>query len=161
MSISQEEFKEMLKEKGLKVTNQRLLVLEVLADNRDRHMAVEDIYELVKADYPDIGLATIYRTVQLLLEMQLVDRINLDDGCVRYEISEAFGEEAGGKHHHHHLICKTCGKVLPFKDDLLDELEKHIEEETGFHVLDHELKFYGHCRECRTGKNSTEKHVEV
>ena len=82
MSISKEKFKEMLKEKGLKVTNQRLLVLEVLADHRDRHMTAEDIYDLVKEDYPEIGLATIYRTVQLLLEMQLVDRINLDDGCL-------------------------------------------------------------------------------
>ena len=75
MSISQEKFKQMLKEKGLKVTNQRLLVLEVLAAHRDRHMTAEDIYELVKEDYPEIGLATIYRTVQLLLEMQLVDKI--------------------------------------------------------------------------------------
>ena len=75
MSISQEKFKKMLKEKGLKVTNQRLLVLEVLADNRHRHLTAEDIYELVREDYPEIGLATIYRTVQLLLEMQLVDRI--------------------------------------------------------------------------------------
>ena len=132
MSISKEKFKEMLKEKGLKVTNQRLLVLEVLADHRDKHMTAEDIYELVKEDCPEIGLATIYRTVQLLLEMQLVDRINLDDGCVRYEIGEpGLGE---GKHHHHHLICKTCGKVLPFYDDLLEELERRIEDETGFHV---------------------------
>ena len=68
MSISKENFKKMLKEKGLKVTNQRLLVLEVLADHRDKHMTAEDIYELVKEDYPDIGLATIYRTVQLLRE---------------------------------------------------------------------------------------------
>ena len=112
MSVSQESFKKKLKEKGLKVTNQRLLVLQVLAENKDRHLTAEDIYELVKEDYPEIGLATIYRTVQL-------------------------------------LICKTCGKVLPFKDDLLDELERHIEEETGFHVLDHELKFYGQCSECR------------
>ena len=70
MSISKEQFRQMLKEKGLKVTNQRLLVLEVLAENRDRHMTAEDIYEMVKEDYPEIGLATIYRTVQLLLEMQ-------------------------------------------------------------------------------------------
>ena len=82
MSVSQESFKKKLKEKGLKVTNQRLLVLQVLAENKDRHLTAEDIYELVKEDYPEIGLATIYRTVQLLLEMQLVDRINLDDGCV-------------------------------------------------------------------------------
>lgn len=147
MSISQEKFKELLKEKGLKVTNQRLLVLEVLASHRDSHMTAEDIYDLVKEDYPDIGLATIYRTVQLLLEMQLVDRINLDDGCVRYEIGEVYDGE--GKHHHHHLICKTCGKIQPFKDDLLEELERHIEEKMGFHVLDHELKFYGQCKECR------------
>ena len=147
MSVSQESFKKKLKEKGLKVTNQRLLVLQVLAENKDRHLTAEDIYELVKEDYPEIGLATIYRTLQLLLEMQLVDRINLDDGCVRYEIGETL--DGTGKHHHHHLICKTCGKVLPFKDDLLDELERHIEEETGFHVLDHELKFYGQCSECR------------
>ena len=121
MSISKEKFKEMLREKGLKVTNQRILVLEVLADHR--------------------------RTVQLLLEMQLVDRISLDDGCARYEIGEFFdGEE---RHHHHHLICRTCGKILPFKDDLLEDLEDKIEDTTGFHVLDHELKFYGQCRECQ------------
>ena len=64
MSISKEKFKEMLREKGLKVTNQRILVLEVLADHRDKHLTAEDIYELVREDYPEIGLATIYRTVQ-------------------------------------------------------------------------------------------------
>ncbi len=159
MSISKEKFKELLREKGLKVTNQRLLVLEVLADHRDKHLTAEDIYELVKEDYPEIGLATIYRTVQLLLEMQLVDRISLDDGCARYEIGESGAGE--GKHHHHHLICRTCGKVVPFRDDLLEELERHIEKETGFHVLDHELKFFGMCMECRKRQNSTEKHVEV
>lgn len=142
----QELLKERLREKGLKVTRQRLLVLQTLAENSGSHMAAEDIYELIRADYPDIGLATVYRTLQLLLEMQLVDRINLDDGCVRYEIGHLF--EGDTKHNHHHLICRTCGKVLPFEDDLLEELERHIEEDTGFHVLDHELKFYGQCRDC-------------
>ena len=149
MSIGRETFKEMLKEKGLKVTNQRLLVLEVLADHKDRHMTAENIYDLVKEDYPEIGLATIYRTVQLLLEMQLVDRINLDDGCVRYEIREMLDGKDQRKHRHHHLICKSCGSVSSFCDDFLDELERQIERETGFHVLDHELKFYGHCRKCQ------------
>lgn len=159
MSISQEKFKKMLKEKGLKVTNQRLLVLEVLASQRDKHMTAEDIYELVKEDYPEIGLATIYRSVQLLLEMQLVDRINLDDGCVRYEIGDLFDGET--KHHHHHLICRDCGNVIPFKNDLLDELEDYIEEQTGFHVLDHELKLYGQCRECLNKRSGANAHTEV
>ena len=153
MSINQEEFKEMLTAKGLKLTNQRLIVLKVLDKHRDIHMAAEDIYKLVKAECPDIGLATVYRTVQLLLEMQLVDRINLDDGCVRYEIGHRVDGES--KHTHHHLICKDCGKVLSFNDDLLEELENHIEKMTGFRVLDHELKFYGQCKDC--AEKSAEK----
>ncbi len=146
MSINQKKFKEMLKAKGLKVTNQRLVVLKVLDKHRDIHMAVEDIYKLVKAECPDIGLATVYRTVQLLLEMKLVDRIHLDDGCVRYEIGHLVDGES--KHTHHHLICRDCGKVLSFNDDLLEELENHIERMMGFRVLDHELKFYGQCKDC-------------
>lgn len=151
MPVNQEMFKKMLKEKGLKVTNQRLLVLQVLGENKDKHLTAEDIYELVREDYPEIGLATIYRTVQLLYDMRLVDRINLDDGYIRYEI----GETTGGKdkpHHHHHLICEKCGKIIPFKDDRLDSLEVYIEKETGFLVLDHELKLYGICKECRDKK---------
>lgn len=157
MSISQEKFKEMLKEKGLKVTNQRLLVLQVLAEHGDEHMTAEDIFELVKEDYPEIGLATIYRTVQLLLDMQLVDRIMLDDGCVRYEIGDFLDEQEGHRHHHHHLICTECGSVSAFRDDLLEDLEAYIEEETGFQVTDHELKFYGVCKKCREEKRITEK----
>ena len=142
----QDILKKRLKEKGLKVTQQRLIVLQILAENRDKHMAAEDIYEMVKEEYPEIGLATVYRTVQLLLEMQLLDRINLDDGRVRYEIGHLFAGDM--RHNHHHLICKSCGKVAPFEDDLLEELEAHIEQDAGFHVLDHELKFYGICKEC-------------
>ena len=135
----QELLKKRLKEKGLKVTRQRLLVLSVLEQNNGSHMTAEE-------DYPEIGLATVYRTLQLLWDMQLVDRISFDDGCVRYELGHLFdGEE---RHNHHHLICRSCRRVIPFDADLLDDLERHIEKATGFHVLDHELKFYGVCREC-------------
>lgn len=146
MSVNQEKFKQMLKEKGLKVTNQRLVVLEVLAEHKDRHMTAEDIYDLVRVDFPEIGIATVYRTVQLLLDMQIIDRIELNDGCVRYEIGHQFSGEA--RHYHHHLICQSCGEIISFDDDLLEDLEKHIEETLGFHVMDHELKLYGKCRKC-------------
>lgn len=143
---TEELLKARLKEKGLKVTHQRLMVLSVLEQNSGRHMTAEDIYELVSDNYPEIGLATVYRTLQLLWDMQLVDRLNLDDGCVRYEIGHLLKGDA--KHNHHHLICRECQKVIPFDDDLLDDLERHIEDATGFHVLDHELKFFGLCKEC-------------
>ena len=145
MSVNREQCKQLLKDNGLKVTNQRVLVLEALASHPGKHLTAEEIYELVKAGCPEIGLATVYRTIQMLLELHLVDRINLDDGYVRYEI----GSEGGtAKHHHHHLICLTCGRVLAFEDDLLEELEKKIADKEGFLVVDHEVKLYGHCKEC-------------
>ena len=88
------------------MTHQRLLVLSVLEENSGSHMTAEDIYDLVSEDYPEIGLATVYRTLQLLWDMQLVDRINFGDGCVRYEIGHLLNGET--KHNHHHLICKRC-----------------------------------------------------
>lgn len=157
MAVDRETFKKILKEKGLKVTTQRLLVLEVLGACPDKHLTAEEIYELVKTDYPDIGLATVYRTIQLLLELHLIDRINLDDGFVRYEIGSIETEEY--KHHHHHLICEVCGKVISFEDDLLDDLEEKIANTTGFYVVDHEVKLYGYCKECG-GKLFEEKRNE-
>lgn len=151
MAFDRDKFKEILKSKGLKVTNQRMQVLEVLSASPDKHLTAEEIYELVKADYPEIGLATVYRTIQLLLELHLIDRINLDDGFVRYEIGHMDSEES--RHHHHHLICLECGKVFSFEDDLLEKLEEKIMQTTSFRVVDHEVKLYGYCSDCEKKGN--------
>ena len=136
MGYNEESFIKILKSKGLKVTNQRKTVLKALSSKPDQHLTAEEIYELVRVDIPEIGIATIYRTIQLLCELGLIDKLNLDDGYVRYEI----GKEDKNEHHHHHLICVNCGKVLKFDDDLLDELEKQVGKTTGFIVHDHELR---------------------
>ncbi len=96
-----EDFERILKEHGLKKTKQRVLVLEALASCGDEHLTAEEIYEIVKAEFPEIGLATVYRTIQLLSGLGLVESIQLGDGYVRYEIGKIGGTEA---HHHHHLI---------------------------------------------------------
>lgn len=145
--MNQEHFKDMLREKGLKVTNQRLLVLEIMAGHPGEHLTAEDIYDLVRLQYPEIGLATIYRTVQVLVELQVIDKVSFDDGCARYELG---GLECDSRHHHHHhAICNKCGKVYSFEDDLLDTLEQALMETMGFEVEDHEVKLYGICRECK------------
>lgn len=141
----QDDFKKILKEKGLKITKQRMVVLKALASCEDKHLTAEEIYEIVKADFPEIGLATVYRTIQLLVELDLVESIQLGDGYVRYEIGKFQGEET---HHHHHLICLECGKIISFRDDLLDELEARIMESASFQVINHEVKLYGYCKEC-------------
>ncbi|MGB4661167.1 MAG: Fur family transcriptional regulator [Mobilitalea sp.] len=147
MPENQEQFKNLLKQNGLKVTTQRVAILEVLNSRPGKHMTAEEIYDYVKKKYPEIGIATVYRTIQMLSELNLIDKLNLDDGYVRYEISKKSGEHAS--HHHHHLICLDCGTIYAFQDDLLETLENRINETMGFEVVNHEVKLYGHCKKCR------------
>lgn len=151
MPNDQEQFKILLKRNGLKVTTQRVAILEVLNCRPGKHMTAEEIYDHVKKKYPEIGLATVYRTIQLLSDLNLIDKLNLDDGFVRYEIGRKSPVEPN--HHHHHLICLDCGNIYAFQDDLLETLENRIKETLGFEVVDHEVKLYGHCKKCLKQQN--------
>ena len=144
--MNEEKVKDLLREKGLNVTSQRLMVLNILSAHGDEHLTVEEIYDLAKEESPEIGLATIYRTVQVLLELHVIEKVTFDDGFVRYELN---GEETGSGHRHHHAICTQCGKVYSLETDLLDTLEKQVFESLGFEVTDHEVKLYGLCSACR------------
>ncbi len=141
-----ENFKEILKSHGLKVTNQRVLLLEALSKHKGEHLTPEEIYEIVKEEHPEIGLATVYRTIQLLCQLELVEKVVLVDGIVRYEMAERDRDRA---HHHHHIICLDCGNVESFEDDLLENLESAIAKKTGFEIVNHEVKFYGYCNKCK------------
>ena len=144
--MNEEKVKDLLREKGLKVTSQRLMVLNILSAHGDEHLTVEEISDLAKEESPEIGLATIYRTVQVLLELHVIEKVTFDDGFARYELN---GEETGSGHRHHHAICTQCGKVYSLETDLLDTLEKQVFESLGFEVTDHEVKLYGLCSACR------------
>lgn len=139
-----ESLKEKLKEKGYKLTPQRRATLDVIIDNRGKHLNTEEIYDLVKEKCPDIGLATVYRTLQLLDEMQVILKINLDDGCSRYEFNTHEDD-----HQHHHLICQNCGGVTEVEIDLLEHLEEEIERSHDFQINDHKVKFFGICSKCK------------
>jgi Fur family ferric uptake transcriptional regulator len=144
MNKDSKSFNEQLKEKGFRVTSQRKAVLEVIREHEGQHLSTEEIYELVKVHFPEIGLATVYRTLLLLVSMELVYKMDFDDGCSRYEINSNMED-----HRHHHLICLKCGSVAEVKEDLLDSLEEQILEKNGFIVKDHRVKFYGFCKNCR------------
>lgn len=145
--MDEQRFRDLLKSKGLKVTSQRMLVLETMAGHPGEHMTAEDIYDLVRVQSPEIGLATVYRTIQVLLDLNIIDKVSFDDGFTRYELAMQMDDDS--KHHHHHAICKGCGKVCAFEDDYLDTLEEALESSMGFTVVDHEVKLYGYCRECK------------
>ncbi len=136
--------KAQLKAKSYKLTPQRRAIMDVILNNQGEHLSTEEIYDYVKVNCPDIGLATVYRTLQLLSEINILTKLNLDDGLARYEMNVNQNE-----HQHHHLICVKCNKIIEFKVDLLDELEKKIEGELQFKIKDHKLKFFGTCADCQ------------
>jgi Fur family transcriptional regulator, ferric uptake regulator len=139
-----DQLKVMLREKGYKLTPQRRAVLNIIMENQGQHLNTEEIYDLVKVPCPDIGLATVYRTLQILDEMGLILKINLDDGCNRYEFNTNQED-----HQHHHLICKGCGTIIEVGEDLLEPLEEQIAEKYQFEITDHKVKFFGLCSKCR------------
>lgn len=152
MIANENTFKEMLKNQGYKMTVQRQAVLEVVAESKGEHLSPDEIYRLVKKKHPDIGLATVYRTLLLLEKIQLIYKLNFDDGCSRYEIRKNSED-----HRHHHLVCTKCGEVEEVKEDLLESLEAQILKNNGFIVKDHNVKFFGYCRNCRSEKKSKDE----
>jgi Fur family ferric uptake transcriptional regulator len=133
---------EKLQEKDYKLTPQRKIIIETLLEHADKHLSAEDVYNLVKVKSPDVGLATVYRTVELLAELSVLEKLDFGDGRSRYEFSEEV-------HHHHHLLCVNCGKVLEMDEDLLESVERRIYKAKGFKVLDHQVKFFGLCVDCQ------------
>lgn len=138
-----ERLKNNLKEKGYKLTPQRRAIVDIMINNEGSHLTTEELYDLVKKECPEIGLATVYRTVQLLEEIGVVCKMDLDDGCNRYELVHE-----DENHQHHHLICTVCGKVTEVEGDLLEVLEHNIEEKYKFKIKNHSVKFYGICSDC-------------
>lgn len=132
-----------LKKSGYKLTPQRQAIVDTISENVGKHLTVEEIFDIVKVKRPEIGLATVYRTIMLMHEENIVTRLDLKDGTARYELTRTDEE-----HTHHHLVCIKCSKVYEFMGDLLDPLEEEIGKKYNFRILDHSLKFYGICNEC-------------
>lgn len=147
-----------LDEKGYKTTTQRSMVYDILTDNKNQHLSTEEVYALVKNKNPKMGIATIYRTLQLFEEIGLVYKHNFDDGCSRYEILSPNSNEV---HQHHHLLCKKCGKIIEVKEDLMNSLEEIIEKQYNFEILNHVVKFTGICSECRDKENENGNRKET
>ena len=133
-----------LYERGYKMTPQRKEILQIFVDHPE-HLSAEDVYGLLREKESEIGLATVYRALDLLSNLGILVQIDFGDGCARYELNTA----DPNVHHHHHLICVKCKKVIEFDEDLLDELEEVISRKSGDKILNHEVKFFGYCKDCQ------------
>ncbi|MFP3975362.1 MAG: Fur family transcriptional regulator [Dehalococcoidia bacterium] len=131
---------EALKEKGYRLTPQRSLILDVL-HQADKHISAEEILAEVRARYPKVNKSTVYRTLELLKRLGLVDETDLGQGRLCYHHVD--------KGHHHHLVCQRCGRVLDIDEEMLDPLKKAIIEKYNFMPDIRHLVLHGYCLTCK------------
>ncbi|MBN1871347.1 MAG: transcriptional repressor [Candidatus Omnitrophica bacterium] len=135
---------------GYRITVPRQAILDFLS-RTSKHMSAEDIYVGIHKTFPNVGLTTVYRTLELLVEMGLVFKFDFGDGRARYEL--AMGPK--GVRHHHHLVCTSCGRAIDYTDfideekELLARTEKGLSEKYNFRISNHLIQFYGLCDKCR------------
>ena len=132
-----------LKEHDFRLTPQRLAVLKVLAVS-EGHPTVERIYETVRAEFPTTSIATIYKTVNLLKQLNEVLELGFPDGSNRYDGNKPYP--------HPHVICTKCKKIIDPSLGSLKDLTKEVIKETGFQIQNHRVDFFGTCRDCQSRK---------
>ena len=118
---------------GLKMTDQRRVILQVLTESLD-HPSVETVYHRAREIDPSISIATVYRTLHLLDELNLVQRHDFNENYSRFEVN---------LEHHNHLIDLDTGEIIEFKDQELEVLKEKIAKRLGFELVDHRLELYG------------------
>ena len=129
-----------LKENGQRLTRQRRVIVEVMS-NFDRALEPIEVYDLSRKSYPNLGLVTVYRTLENLEKLGLLQKVHQPQGCNRY-IKSAYG-------HQHLVICISCGKVVYFDGfDLKQQFEK-VSDELSFQIDDHWLQLFGTCNQCQ------------
>lgn len=125
------------------MTLQRMLIIEAL-HNAEKHISAEEIYGELRTRYPYANISTVYRTLELLKELNLVTETDFGEGRVRYHVAE--------KGHHHHLICHGCGKTMDLEDSALNALRNDLLREYGFDAELRHLAISGRCSACRQKK---------
>ncbi|MGQ9627102.1 MAG: Fur family transcriptional regulator [Anaerolineae bacterium] len=129
-----------LRERGHRLTPQRMAVLKVLAASEE-HLSAEKIYERVKVDFPTTSLATIYKAVTLLKEMGEVLELGFSDDTNRYDGNKPYP--------HPHLICIKCRNIIDSDVASLSELSQELARSTGYRIVSHRLDFFGICPQCQ------------
>ncbi len=129
-----------LKENGQRITRQRSVIVEVLL-SVDRALEPIEVYDLGRKSYPNLGLVTVYRTLENLENLSLLKKVHQPEGCNRY-IKSAHG-------HQHLVICTSCGKVAYFDGFDLKQQFENVSDELGFQIDDHWLQLLGTCRQCQ------------
>lgn len=134
-------FKRMIRQMGLKVTQQRIAILESLSVGR-AHVTAQEVFETVNAKHPEIGFATVYRFLRKMAEQKLVTEVRMGGLPARYELTP--------RRHHDHLTCVHCGQIVEFECPPIENLQEQVAKEHNFRLTHHVLELYGLCPRCQT-----------
>ena len=134
-------FHDYLVREGMKSTQQRDIILDFFLSS-NRHMSIEELYRTLRTKHPNIGYATVCRTLKLFAGSGIAREIRIGDGQTRYE-HIAVGE------HHDHLVCTRCGKIAEFENKTIEKLQVDVADSLGFLIENHKLELYGLCAGCR------------
>ena len=140
MNLDLDALNAQLSEQGYKLTRQRKAVVEVVRQAHTR-LSAADVFTQAQRVCPDLGLTTVYRTLEILEQIGVIRRVHLDDGCEGFALAPA--------EHGHHLICSRCQETIEFEDCNLNALLKRVSERTGFTIEQHWLELVGRCPECQ------------
>jgi len=141
MASALQVFVDYLRKKHLKLTDQRNTILNVFLKT-ERHLSVDDLYDIVRKKDSSIGHATVFRTLKLLSEAGIAKEVNLGDGKTRYE--HKYDHE-----HHDHLVCLECGKFIEAVDSKIEKLQEELCKRHGFVPQQHKMEIFGICKKCR------------
>ncbi|HET6448159.1 MAG TPA: Fur family transcriptional regulator [Conexibacter sp.] len=133
-----------LADAGYRRGGARNAIVELL----DRHhcaLTAQEIDDQLRAQGRSVGRASVYRILELLTELKLVQRIDVGQGVARYERHLPDGD------HHHHLVCDCCGQIAPFEDPALEQAIERVSRKLSFAVDDHDVVLHGACSDCRDG----------
>ncbi|MHB1394781.1 MAG: transcriptional regulator PerR [Clostridia bacterium] len=128
-----------LKEKGYKVTPQRIAVYDILKNTKE-HPSVDMLYNRLQPVYPTMSLATVYKSLEVFKELELVQELNVGEDKFRYDANV---------NQHPHITCVKCGKVEDVDDEMLFDLSGQVESKTGYQLVSQQLYFFGNCPSCR------------
>lgn len=138
-------YESLIAKSGSKLTKQRKHILHTIYTHSDEHFSAESLYDLVKHIDDSIGIATVYRTLELFEKLKIIRNVKIkNDGVNYYDLMNLDDDS----HLHHHLICTKCQKIIEIADEL-ESYETFIKQKYGFKVTDHDLTFYGICETCQ------------
>ena len=127
-----DEIIKIIQQSPYKLTPQREKIVEILVENDEQHLSAEELYFILKEKTPDIGIATVYRTLDIFYELKILEKISFSNGVSKY-----------------HLICTNCNNIEKVSNPIFNKLIEYMRKEYSFEVQDNSLSFYGTCAKCK------------